>query len=275
MKPSVMNFTNMMQKGGKSKRKIAAGIAAVAVGCVFAAAGSARANTIIWANDARGMPGPTIEEWSVNIGGDSSMLVTSFVAPNPAAQGRSGEGIAVVGSNIYYSVFSSGSVFLTNPGGTDLGIAFSTGLPGISSIASDGQSLYLARTGATNYIYKYTLDGSLVSTIALQPSQIPIAMSRVGLEVVGTDFVSDQQQDIGPYDKFAANGALLVPQFIGVPSDFGKAGIAFDGTDYFVFDDEAQPSQFVIYNSSGSFLERERRGPDRRDSAYRSRFFLP
>jgi hypothetical protein len=139
MKPSVMYFTNMIQKEGKSKRKIVAGIAAVAVGCVFAAAGVARANTIIWANDARGMPGPTIEEWSVDIGGDSSMLVTSFVAPNPAAQGQSGEGIAVVGSNIYYSVFSSGSVFLTNPSGTDLGIAFSTGLPGISSIASDGQ----------------------------------------------------------------------------------------------------------------------------------------
>jgi hypothetical protein len=114
----------------------------------------------------------------------------------------------------------------------------------------------LAPTGATNYVYKYTLDGSLVGTIALQPSQIPTAMSRVGLEVVGTDFISNQQQDIGPYDKFAANGTLLVPQFIGVPSDFGKAGIAFDGTDYFVFDDEAQPSQFVIYNSSGSFLER-------------------
>jgi hypothetical protein len=161
MKPSVMNFTNVIQKEGKSKRKIAASIAAVAVGCLFAAAGAARANTIIWANDARGMPGPTIEEWSVNVGGDSSMLVTSFVAPNPAAQGQSGEGIAVVGSNIYYSVFSSGSVFLTNPSGTDLGIVFSTGLPGISSIASDGQFLYLAPTGATNYIYKYTLGGSL------------------------------------------------------------------------------------------------------------------
>jgi hypothetical protein len=223
---------------------------------LLAALAPARADTILWANDARGSPGPTIEEWDVNVGTDASALVTSFLAPNPAAQGQAGQGIAVVGSNIYYSVFSSGSIFLTNPTGANLGVAFNTGLPGISSVASDGQFLYLASTGSDNNVYKYSFGGSLLATIPLVPSERPVAISRVGLEVVGTNFVANQQQDIGPYDKFASNGTLITADFIGSHSDFGKVGIAFDGTDYFVFDDEAQPSQFVVYNSSGAFVER-------------------
>jgi hypothetical protein len=43
--------------------------------------------------------------------------------------------------------------------------------------------------------------------------------------------------------------------FIGGPSDFGKTGIAFDGTFYYTGDDEAVPSVFKVCNSSGSFVE--------------------
>ena len=57
------------------------------------------------------------------------------------AQGATGRGIAVVGSNIFYSVDNSGSVFLTNTNDVDFGVAFNTGLPGIGSITSDGQFL--------------------------------------------------------------------------------------------------------------------------------------
>ena len=96
---------------------------------------SVRADTMIWANDARGN-NSHIEQFDAT----TCMLLTSFLAPNPAAQGQFGRGIAVVGSNIYYSEDSSGAVFLTNPSGTDLGTAFNTGLPGIGSIASDGLS---------------------------------------------------------------------------------------------------------------------------------------
>ena len=225
---------------------------------LFVASAPAKADTIVWANDGgaiNGRPGPNLEEWDVNVGAATATLLNSFAAP--LVQGLGGEGIAVIGSNVYYSVFTSGNVFVTNTSGSSSGVAFSTGLSGISSIATDGRFLYLAPAATTNDIYQYTVGGSLVSTIPLIPSQVATAIARVGLEVVGTDFVANQQQDIGPYDKFsAAGGAPTVPQFIGSLSDFGKAGIAFDGTDYFVFDDEAQPSQFVIYDASGVFIER-------------------
>ena len=122
-------------------------------------------------------------------------------------------------------------MFLTNPGGTDLGIAFNTGLRGISTIASDGSFLYLGGIADHN-VYKYTFGGTLIDTLDLVPSERPNGFGRVGLEIVATDFIANQQQDIGPYDRFDAAGNLITAQFIGSNSDFGKTGIVFDGTFY-------------------------------------------
>ena len=83
-------------------------------------------------------------------------------------------GIAVVGSTIFYSVDNSGSVFLTSTSGTDFGVAFNTGLPGIGSITSDGQFLYLTPSNAPNNpavsenVYKYTFGGTLLGTTLLR-----------------------------------------------------------------------------------------------------------
>jgi hypothetical protein len=52
---------------------------------------SVRADTMIWANDARGN-NSHIRRFDATTG----MLLTSFLAPNPAAQGQFGRGIAVV-----------------------------------------------------------------------------------------------------------------------------------------------------------------------------------
>ena len=35
------------------------------------------------------------------------------------------------------------------------------------------------------------------------------------------------------------------------PGTFGFTGVAFDGSLYYVFDDEAQPSQLVLFDTSG------------------------
>ena len=145
-------------------------------------------------------------------------------------------------------------MFLTNPGGADLGIAFNTGLRGISTIASDGQFLYLGGIDDHN-VYQYTFGGALLDTLDLVPSERPNGFGRVGLEIVETDFIASQQQDIGPYDRFDAAGNLITAQFIGVNSDFGKTGIAFDGTFYYVGDDEADPSNFWVYDASGVFVK--------------------
>jgi len=196
-----MRVPVMLRPPRKSFPATALALVGLGIAGLFVASAPAEADTIVWANDGgaiNGRPGPNLEEWDVNVGAATATLLNSFAAP--LVQGLGGEGIAVIGSNVYYSVFTSGNVFVTNTSGSSSGVAFSTGLSGISSIATDGRFLYLAPAATTN--------------------------------------------------------APTVPQFIGSLSDFGKAGIAFDGTDYFVFDDEAQPSQFVIYDASGVFIER-------------------
>jgi hypothetical protein len=220
---------------------------------VLIGSASLHAGTIIWANDAR-MNDSHIEAFD----GASGALLTSFEAPNAAAQGHIGRGIAVVGSSIFYSVDDSGAVFLTNPGGADLGIAFNTGLPGIGAIASDGLFLYLAPTGGSGAqnetVLKYTFGGALVSTTTLTPSTGPRApLGRTGLEVVGTDFVANQGNNEGPYDKFDASGTLLTADFLH-PGFFSFTGVAFDGSTYYVFDEEAVPSIFRRFDAAGNAL---------------------
>ena len=214
---------------------------------------SVRADTMIWANDARGN-NSHIEQFDATTG----MLLTSFLAPNPAAQGQFGRGIAVVGSNIYYSVDRSGAVFLTNPSGTDLGTAFNTGLPGIGSIASDGQFLYLAPTNSTvsgnETVLKYSFAGSLISMITLVPSGgAEGTLGRTGLEIVGTEFVVNQGDNEGPYDKFDESGSLLTSAFLN-SGEFSFTGVAFDGSTYYVSDEEAVPSTLRLFNASGGSL---------------------
>src|SRR5262249_40115593 len=140
-------------------------------------------------------------------------LVTSFLAPNPAAAGQIGRGITVVGSDIFYSVDNSGAVFLTNPSGADLGVAFNTALPGIGSIASDGSFLYVTPTNGSvavnETVLKYSFAGSLISSITLIPSGGPQgALGRTGLEIAGNDFIANQGDNEGPYDQFDSSGAL-------------------------------------------------------------------
>ena len=97
-------------------------------------------------------------------------------------------------------------------------------------------------------MYQYTFGGALLDTLDLVPSERPNGFGRVGLEIVETDFIASQQQDIGPYDQFDATGTRIIDQFIGSNSDFGKTGIAFDGTFYYV-GTMADPSNFWVYDA--------------------------
>ncbi len=184
----------------------------------------------------------------------------SFPAPNPAAQGHIGRGIAVIGSSIFYSVDDSGVVFRTNAGGADLGAAFATRLTGIGSIATDGGFLYLTATGDTatsENVYKYTLGGALVDSVTLVPTApgAPFALGRTGLETVGGDFVANQGNNEGPYNRFDAAGNLIPPTvFLQNTDDFGFSGVAFDGTSYYVADVEDDPSTLRVYDAAGNLL---------------------
>ncbi len=220
----------------------------------------AYADTILWTNDGRGSPGPILDEWDLNVAAGTGTLINSFVVPDTVAQRGGPGGIAILGSTIYYGVSNSGSVFLTNPGGTNLGEAFTTPLPGISSITSDGTYLYLAATGdskVTENVYQYTLGGTLVNTLTLAPTEIgaPFTDGRAGLEFVGSNFVANQGNDEGPYNLYDGAGNLLTTEFLTPTDDFGFSGVAFDGTDYFAGNVEDVPSTFWVFNASGTLLK--------------------
>lgn len=234
-------------------------MAGLAIAGLLAVAAPARADTILWANDGRGSPAPTLDEWDINEAAGTGTLLNSFSVPNPSAQGGGPGGIAILGSTIYYGVANSGSVFLTNAGGADLGVAFSTGLPGITAITSDGSFLYLAGTGnsaLTENVYKYTLSGSLVDTLTLVPPAIgaPV-LGRTGLEIVGGNFVANQGNDEGPYSRYDSAGNLLTTEFLSGTNDFGFSGVAFDGTFYYVANVEDSPSIFRAFDASGNLLK--------------------
>jgi hypothetical protein len=246
----------------KSVFTVAAALSAVAVGC-FLAAEPAQANTLIWSNgnDAGAAPGPVIQEFDAVTGA----RLTAFADPAATSANQVGRGIAVVGSNIFYSLGGSTSVFLTNPSGANLGTAFVVNIPGVTgvqSIASDGKFLYItpqsSNLSLVQNVYKFSFSGTLIgSPITMVGSGGIVQSARDGLEIVGNTFVANQPRgDIGPYDQFdATTGSLITPAFLN-PGTFGFTGVAFDGTDYFVFDDEADPSQLVVFDAAGTFLHR-------------------
>jgi hypothetical protein len=215
---------------------------------------------VLWSNGNNASTNlPAIQEFDAATGA----LLKSFLDP-AGAPGEIGRGIAVVGSDIFYSVSGSTSVFLTDTNGTNRGVAFNVNIPGVSgiqSIASDGHFLYVAPLSATlglnENVYKYDFSGTVIGApITLAPSGGLVQSGRDGLEVVAGNFVANQPRgDIGPYDKFDPNGNLLNPAFLN-PGTFGFTGVAFDGTFFYVFDDEAQPSQLVVFDASGNFLNR-------------------
>ncbi|HEY1259182.1 MAG TPA: hypothetical protein VGF34_08020 [Stellaceae bacterium] len=233
--------------------------AGLAVVALLAGSPAPRADTILWANDGRGSPGPTLDEWNINEAAGTGTLINSFAAPNPVAQRGGPGGIAILGTSIYYGVSNSGSVFLTNPAGADLGVAFDTGLPGISAITSDGTFLYIAATGdssLTEKVYQYTLGGNLVNTLTLVPTAGgPFLVGRTGLEIVGGNFVANQGNDQGPYNKFDSAGNLVTTEFLQQTDDFGFSGVAFDGAFYYVADVEDQPSIFRAFDAAGNLLK--------------------
>jgi hypothetical protein len=91
--------------------------------------------------------------------------------------------------------------------------------------------------------------------ITLLPSGGPEEgpLGRTGLEVVGANFIANQGDNEGPYDKFDSAGNLLTAAFLNV-GEFSFTGVAFDGSTYYVFDEEGVPSNLRLFNGSGVSL---------------------
>ena len=255
-----MRATVILRKFNAWIPVVAGTAAGVGIAGLLVGSAPAKANTMIWSNGNDAGTGPVIQEFDASTG--ARLKVFSDPAATPSQFGR---GIAVVGSNIYYSLANSTSVYLTNTSGANLGAAFVVNIPGVSgiqSIASDGRFLYLTPNSATlslnENVYKYDFFGNQIGPpITLIPSGGLVQAGRDGLEIVGNTFVANQPRgDIGPYDRFnATNESLITAAFLN-PGTFGFTGVAFDGSFYYVSDDEADPSQLVVFDASGTFVDR-------------------
>jgi hypothetical protein len=236
-----------MQHSARPGRRVRATLAGAFA--LLASIGHSQA-AVIWANDALG-GSTTLRAFDSATGA----LIDSFTAPNAVAARQIGRGIAVIGAQIFYTVDTSGDVFLTNAAHADLGVAFSTGLSGIGALASDGASLYLTPSNdGDDTIYRYSFAGVLLDTITATPSTgtITSPVGRTGLELVGDTMIANQGNNEGPYDVFDLAGTLLDAAFL--PGGFGPSGVTFDGSTYYVADVEATPSTLLRFDATGAPL---------------------
>ena len=209
--------------------------------CVMASfAGKAWASTIVWGNNAT-FGNVTLEAFNM----DTGALVDQFIVQNLEAVGDNGRGIAVVGTTIYYSVASSGNVFVTDSvTHADLGVAFNTGLGGIANLAWDGTNLWVTAYDGSANAHLYLPDGTFVKDV------IGFGGNRDGFEVTETNLIANRGDAQGPYDLYDLDGNLVQAAFIS--PNFSPTGITFDGTFYYV--SNIFGNEIHKYDSSGNFV---------------------
>jgi len=117
-----MSVSNLLRSPRKRALAITATVIGLGISGLLIAPAPARADTMLWSNGFNaGTPQivPTINEFDAKTGA----LVKTFADP-AGTPGKTGLGIAVVGSSIYYSVAGSTSVFLTDANGDNLVVRF-------------------------------------------------------------------------------------------------------------------------------------------------------
>lgn len=237
-------------------------VVSIGVAClVLMGYGSAHAGTIVWGNNASSIPGGggnvTIEAFDASTGA----VVQQFLVPNLTARAADGRGIAVLGHTIYYSTSSSGNIYVTNDSThADLGVLVSTGLQGITNIATDGKLLYVTEyNNTTNVIHKYDLSGNPTGTISLG-GPFGTTLGRDGFELTNTSIIANRGDATGPYDRYDLSGNLVQADFIDTASHgiSFATGIAFDGTNYYVSDiigGAGAHSRLAEFDGSGNFVQ--------------------
>ncbi len=211
---------------------------------------AARADTIIWGNNASLAGTETIEAFDVN----TNMEVANFLAPGPNLNGR---GLAIVGNTIYYSNSSDDAVYKVNATThAYIGVAFHTGLPGIANIAWDGTALWVTGYNGSNNAYRYTPSGTLLQTV------LGFGNSRDGFEVAGNHLIANEGDGSTTYDLYDLSGTLLTHAFIDAATAPGftgiSTGIAFDGKDYWISNPDGfsgPTTRLLEYSTSGTYME--------------------
>ncbi len=159
-----------------------------------------------------------------------------------------GRGVVVVGDNIFYTTANSGNVFKRSvSSNADLGIAFNVaGSSGLQAISFDGTDFWVGDYSGTTKAYKYSITGTLLSTITLNNGLATGAGAIEGfydgLEYFNGKLIANRY-DGGfkrasgqQYDIYNLDGTISQLGFINTLGQGNGTGIAFDGTDFFVSD---------------------------------------
>ena len=208
---------------------------------MFATAGSASAAALFWAVNNFN----TAEK----IDGDTGLVVDSF-ALNAAS-------IAVVGNTGYYTQLFDANVYSVNMTTHVLnGVAFNTGLANYmnSITVTSNQHLWFGHggSGSGNVLQEFDTAGNLLGI-----HDFPTAANsyRDGLVIVGGFAIANRGDQQGPYDKYAipgGNAALSVDTLSFITAFGGNNGIAFNGTNYYVSNE--QTHIVSKYDVNGGFV---------------------
>ena len=219
---------------------------------LFAAAGSASAGPLFWA----------VNQFTTaqKIDGDTGLVVDSFALANAAS-------IAVVGNTGYYTQLFDANVYSVNMTTHVLnGVAFNTGLANYmnSITVTANQHLWFGHggSGADNVLQEFDTAGNLQSTHAF-----PTAANgyRDGLVIVGGFAIANRGDQQGPYDKYAipgGNAALTADTLSFITAFGGNNGIAFNGTNYYVSNE--QTHIVSKYDVNGVFVSQANLDPNSR-----------
>ncbi len=209
----------------------------IVMALVAAAALQARADSFFWAINQF----TTVQK----INGDTGAVVQSFAVPVGSGSGAS---IAVVGNTGYYTLLGNANVYSMNmTTGATSGIAFTvatgnTGYMNSITNTADGHLWFgYGSSGAGNRLEEYTTGGTLLSSHAFPNSAIAY---RDGLMVFGGQVVANRGDQTGPYDRYnipGANNVALTVDALAFINEFdtGNNGIAFNGTNFYVANEQA------------------------------------
>jgi hypothetical protein len=206
-------------------------------------ASTARAQSYFWAINQFG----TIQK----LNGDNGTVVDQFALPFGSGSGAS---IAVIGNVGYYTLLGNANVYkvdMTTHAG--LGIAFNTGdatwMNGITNDA-DG-NLWFAHGGGAS-LQEFNATGTLLHTYSFPT---PANAYRDGSVVFNGFVIANRGDQQGPYDKYAIpgiDGALTYVDQPFITALGGNNGIAFNGTDYYVSNE--QTHIVSKYDVNGAFV---------------------
>jgi hypothetical protein len=223
----------------KNVRKMV--LAAALMTCTLAS--TARADSFFWAVNQF----TTIQK----LNGDNGSVVEEFPVPFAPYLAAS---IAVVGDVGYYTILGDANVYKVDMAThLYLGVAFSTGNPSyMNGITNDANGNLWFAHGAGEALQEFNTTGSLLHTYTFPDAADSY---RDGSLVFGGYVVANRGDQEGPYDKYAIPGADGALTYISQPfitAFGGNNGIAFNGVNYYVSNE--QTHIVSKYDINGSFV---------------------